>query len=448
MFQNIIGRITDYKRHFIELLVLAFPMMIGNLGQILIGATDVFVAARYDINALASVSIANSIIFTVFIIGIGLMTSISIILSNMRGNRKPTKKYYAISALYGLVLSVIFCFVCLATIPLIDFLGFDQSLVPTIKEYIFICSFSFPGVYLYQSIKEFLQAHEIVNVPNIILIVAVIVHLIFDFLLVFGFGPIKSMGVIGVAIATLVTRTLMGIFLFLYCAKLMKFKNIFNVDYVKQLIKVGTPIGISLLLEFLAFNMITLLIARHSGIYAATHNIVMTVASTTFMVPLAVSNAIAIKVGFYNGAKNYFEIKKYSQVGIITSSLFMTLCAIMLLSFPAQILKLFTSDERVLTIGIPIMFIAGIFQIADGVQISASGVLKGLKMTNTVSICVLSGYWLVGLPLGVLLAYKFNLLLQGYWIGLAVSLAAMGLIMGFIIVKRLKRLRLEFSRAN
>ncbi len=438
---------SKFKNHLVELLILALPMMAGNLGQMLIGATDVFVAARYNIDSLAAVSIANSIIFSVFIVGVGLMTSISIILSNMRGDRKPTKKYYGTSTLYGFILSILFTFICLATIPLVDLIGFEPKLIPTIKEYIFICSFSFPGMYLYQAIKEFLQAHEIVNVPNMILLIAVVFHLFFDFVLVFGFGPIPSMGVMGLAIATLITRTLMGIAMFLYCIKLIKFKAAVNLDYVRQLLVVGMPIGVSLLLEFLAFNMITILIGRQAGIYAATHNIVMTVSSMTFMVPLAISNAIAIKVGYHNGAKDYSEIVMYSKVGIAVSTVFMAICAMAILIFPIPILKLFTSDARVLEIGLPIMLVAGLYQIADGFQVAASGVLKGLKMTKLVSACVLSGYWLVGLPFGILLAYKFDMLLLGFWIGLAVSLGIMGIIMALLIVYKLKKLHSDYCEA-
>lgn len=445
---KLIQALAKYKTHFLDLIKLSIPLIIGNLGQILIGATDVFVGARYNIHTLAAVSIANSIIFSIFIIGIGLIASISIVLANYRGSRKPTKKFFQSSINFSMLLAVFFCLVCLSSILLIDKMGFAANLVPLIKNYIFICSFSFFGIYLYQGIKEFLQAHEIVNFPNMILVIAVFVHLILDFMLVFGVGPIPAMGTNGLAIATLTTRTCMGIAMLIYCIKLVKFKEIFNTTYIKQLLKIGYPIGIALLLEFFAFNIITILVGKQAGVLAATNNIIMTISSTTFMIPLAISNAIAIKVGYYNGAKDFGEIKKYSKVGLIMSSTFMLMCSILLFLFPSVFIKIFTNDIEIIKIGVPIIFIAAIFQVFDGFQVATSGILKGLKMTKIVSASVLSGYWLLGLPLGFLLAFKYDYSLKGFWIGLAISLFIIGAVQAFIIAQKFKQLKKEYLKAE
>lgn len=442
---NILENLKKYKQHFTDLFILSVPLIVGNLGQILIGATDVFVAAKHNISTLAAISIANSVIFTIFIIGIGLMASISIVLSNYRGSRKPTKRYFQSSVNYSLILASVFCIVTLGTIPLIDKIGFEHNLVPMIKEYIKISAFSFFGIYLYNGIKEFLQAHEIVTFPNLILVVAVFLNLVLDFALVFGFGFIPALGVKGLAIATLTVRTFMGITLLLYCYRLIRFEKTLNQDYIKQLLKIGYPIGFALLLEFLAFNIITILVGKTEGILAATHNIITTITSATFMIPLAISNAIAIKVGYYNGARNYKEIRQYSLVGTSISTIFMAVCAVLLIVFPTFFINIFTTSPKIMSIAIPIIFVAGIFQIVDGFQVSVSGILKGLKMTKTVSACILSGYWLLGLPLGFILAYKFNYSLKGFWIGLAVSLFVIGIIQAFIIVKKFKQLKSEYN---
>lgn len=443
---NIVSETFEkYKSHFSELLTLAIPLIIGNLGQILIGATDVFVAGKYNIKTLAAMSIANSILFSIFIIGIGLMASISIVLSNYRGGKKPTKRFFQSSVNFSLLMALIFCLVALSSIPFIDKIGFEANLVPLIKEYIFICSFSFFGIYLYQGIKEFLQAHEIVNFPNLILVVAVVVHFLLDLAFVFGIGPIPSLGIRGIAIATLLTRTVMGLAMFVYCVKLVQFKNIFNQDYVKHLLKIGSPIGIALLLEFFAFNIITLIVGKTAGVLSATHNIIAVITSTTFMIPLAISNAIAIKVGFYNGAKNFTEIKLYSKVGLFMSSMFMFMCSIILFLFPTECIKIFTNDSQIIKIGVPILFVAAIFQVFDGFQVAASGVLKGLKLTELVTICVLSGYWFLGLPLGYLLATKYDYSLLGFWVGLAVSLCIIGIVLACIIIYKFKKLKIEYN---
>jgi MATE family multidrug resistance protein len=125
---------THTKNPFIELFLLSIPLIVGNLGQILIGATDVFVAARHNINTLAAISIANSILFSISIIGIGLMASISIVLANYRGSRTPTKKFFTTSINFSIILSILTCLISLLSIFLVDKVGFEAHLIPMIKE--------------------------------------------------------------------------------------------------------------------------------------------------------------------------------------------------------------------------------------------------------------------------------------------------------------------------
>ncbi len=435
----------SYLKCFLELLKLSFPMILGNLGMILIGITDVIIASKYSLNALSAISIANAIVFCIYVIGIGIMTSISIVLANNRGNKKPTKKYFFSTINFSLILAIILNIVTILTIPLVEQVGFEAKLIPYIKEYMFIVSFSYVGMYLYQALKEFLQAHEIINFPNLILIISVILNLIFNLALTFGFGFIPSLGVKGLAISTLLTRTFMGIALFIYCfyfinTRNLKNYNIFQISYIKDLIKIGYPIAFALMLEFLGFNIITILMGKESGVLASLHNILVSIISIAYMVPLSISNAIAIKVSYYNGSNNFIGIKRYSITGVLMSSIFMLLYSVILYFFPKEVISLFSSDELILKLAIPILLIAVIFEVVDGFQVSLSGVLKGLKMTKTVSICVISGYWLFGLPLGFVLCYMYNLSLKGFWIGLAVSFFFIGLIESIIIIRKFREL--------
>ena len=263
---NIREIFNRYKHYYTELLILAFPILLGNMGHTLIGATDILVVARYNIDALAAITIANSIFFTIFIFGLGILVSISVILANFRGERKPTKRYLFTGMVFSLILAFIFAVISYFSKYLIDFGGFEKHLVPYIKQYISIVSFSIFGMYLFEGIKQFLQAHEIVKFPNLLLLYSVVLNLIFDVIFVFGFGPIPSMGVKGAAVATTLVRLLMGLLMLLYVIKLINFKSKIDFTYIKQMIKIGTPIGIAFLLEFLAFNIITIFVGRESGL--------------------------------------------------------------------------------------------------------------------------------------------------------------------------------------
>lgn len=434
-----------YFKYLRDLLVLAMPMIVGNLGQILIGAVDVFVASRHSLDTLAAISIANAIAFCIYIVGIGIMSAISIVLSNYRGDRKPTKRYLFSVVNFSLLLAVIFFIVTLAIVPIIPKMGFEEHLVPMISQYIFVSAFSIFGMYVYQSLKEFLQAHEIVNFPNLLLVISLFVNLVLNFVLVFGKFGMPELGVLGLAVATLIVRTLMGVVMFIYCWRLIDFKKYFDKVIIKQFVKIGYPIGFALLLEFLGFNLITVLVGRESGLYASVHTIVCTVGSICYMVPMSLSNALAIKVGYYNGAKLLPEIKKYSLVGIISSVVFMAGCTVTLLLFPKQIFAIFTADSKILEVGIPVLIVCACFEMLDGLQTSLSGVLKGLKMTKTVSICIISGYWVFGLPLGFWMAYGLKMQLKGFWLGLALSFLAISVIQAIMILVKFKKLPFEYK---
>lgn len=438
---QLVEKLLSYKKYFTEIFGLSMPLIIGNLGQTLIGATDVFIAAKHSTNTLAAISIANSIIFCILIMGMGLMSAISIQMSNLRGNRKPTKKFLFTVLNYSIVLAVIFCVICLLMVPVVPLMGFDPVLVPMIKEYIFICAFSLFGMYLYQCLREFLLAYEIVAFPNLILIFALILNFVLAYSLVFGLGPIPGLGVIGLALAAFIVRMLMGIVLLVYCFDLIKFRNPFDTSLIKQLLKIGYPIGIAMFLEFLGFNLITILVGREAGILAATHNICVTITSSAYVIPMSISAAIAIKVGFFNGARNLKEIKRYSASGTSMSVLFMLFCSVVLIAFPRQIFEVFTKNPEILALGLPILHIAAFYLMFDGLQVSLSGILKGLKMTKIASVTLIAGYWLFGLPFGYMLAYHYKMSLNGFWIGLAVSFLAMTTLFGIVIFRKFKQLK-------
>lgn len=440
-----IQNLTQYKKYFTEIITLSIPLIVGNLGQVLIGATGVFIAARHSTNTLAAISIANSIIFCILVAGIGLMSAISIQMSNLRGNRKPTKKFLKTVLTYSMILAVIFCIICLLMVPLVPFMGFDSILVPMIQEYIFICAFSLFGMYLFQCLREFLLAYEIVTFPNFVLLFALVLNFILAYALVFGIGSLPGMGVTGLALAAFIVRMLMGLILFVYCLGLIRFKNPFDVSLVKQLLKIGYPIGIAMFLEFLGFNLITILVGREAGILAATHNICVVITSSAYVIPLSISAAIAIKVGFFNGAHNLKEIKRYSCSGTLMSVLFMAMCSVLLFVFPKEIFQIFTTKPNILAIGLPILHIAAFYLMFDGLQVSLSGILKGLKLTKIASITLIAGYWLFGLPCGMYLAYHYKMSLNGFWIGLALSFLAMTILFTIVIYRKFKELKSVYS---
>lgn len=432
-----------YPKYIKALFNLAIPMIIGNLGMILIGAGDVFVAAKHSTETLAAISIGNSVMTVIFLFGTGLLIGISPLLSNFRGERQNIKKYFVPSIIFSIILAAISVILVLLIIPIIDYLNFETNLVPLIKKYMFITAFSAFGAYLQVGLKEYLQAFEIVIFPNLVNLFGVIINVFFNFVFVFGWYGLPEMGVAGLAVSTVLSRSLFGFMMLIYCLKIAKIKYYKDFGYFVKLLKIGMPIAAAIVLEVLAFNLITIIEGRVAGIYAAAQNILLVLSLATFMIPMAISNAIAVKVGYANGAGNFTDLKRYSISGIGVSVGFMMFCAINFIFFPEFFINIFTQDYQLVKICVPILMLAGFFQIFDGLQVSLGGVFKGIKNTKVVMIGNFLAYWVVGLPLGIFFAFKQGLNLYGFWIGLTIAICLLGLILLLMLLRYFKKLRKE-----
>ena len=415
------------------------PIIMGNLGFILIAAGDVLIAGRHSTDTLAAISIATAITNCIMTFGIGLVTSVSPVLSNFRGEKKSAKKYFYPTIRFAMFWAFVIMLAVLAFVPLIDFMKFEPHLVPMIKEYMVITAFASFGGYLHAALKEFLQAFEIVLFPNLVTVFSVFLNIILNIIFVFGFGPIPSLGVAGLAIASFIVRYFMGLTLLIYCLQIMKFRDYkITREYYKALVKVGLPISCAVLIEFVAFNSVAVFMGQVSGVYAAAQNLVCTLTSVSFMVPLAISNAIAVKVGFANGAKNFLDLKRYAGIGLAMSVGFMACSSVVFATFPRFLAGLFTADEMLIKISVPVLYLLACFQVFDGMQVSLAGIFKGIKKTKVVMIVNFLCFWIFFIPVGYTLAFKYDLMLMGFWIGLILAAILLSLIMGITLYKNIK----------
>ena len=436
-------KLTGYVKQLTEI---AVPIIFGNLGFIFIGVGDVIVAGRHSTQTLAAVSIATAVLSCIAMLGIGILSSIAPIISNMRGKGRKPEKYFFPTIKFALLLSVLVSFVMLAFIPVVDFLGYSAEVSKQIKVYAMITLFSNFGAFLHCAVKDFLQAFEIVIFPNLLTIFSVFLNLGLNFIFVFGMFGLPELGVAGLAIASLMVRYFMGISLFVYALHKLKIVKLpISFAYYASLLKVGAPIAFAILIEFVAFNCIPVIMGRVSELYAAAQNILCTLTSIPFMAALAISNAVAVKVGFSNGMKNVTDIKRYSLAGIIMSSGCMLVSILLLSFFPNFIVGLFTPDEALIQVIVPIVFILATYQLLDGLQVTLAGIFKGLKETKIVLVANFIAYWLIAIPLGTYLAFKQNLNIAGYWYAIGVAAVVLNSILLINLFKKNKQLEKQYQ---
>lgn len=404
-----------------SLFLLSLPIIAGQIGQMLIGTGDVYIAGLYSTQTVGAIGVANGLINPIFLFGIGLMMGISPVLAIDHSKNKDHKSSLLSILIYAAAMGLGLSLLCFILSFFIDFFPLDSRLVPSIKAYIRVVVWSFPFAYLYQAVKEFLQAREEVFLPNLFSIIAVVVNVGVNALLVFGYGSYEGIGEIGLAYASFIIRILLFLSVFFLIRDEIEMD--FNFQFIKRVFKFSLPVAFMFFLEVLAFCTVSVLSGFFGVIAAAANNIIMTLASITFMVPLSISSAVAVRVGNAFGELNKTKLLQNASSAIFISFIFTLFSACMFYFFPNLLMRAFTHDPEVITLGVSLMGIVALFQLFDGSQVTLTGILRGMEQTKLSSLIVFVGYWLLGIPIGLLLAYQYKLEVFGLWIGLALSLA-------------------------
>ncbi len=435
----------ELKKYLKELSILSLPILAGNLGQMLISLGDVYVAGHFSTNSLAAISVASAIFMTFIIAGIGLCAGITPVLSNYRGQRQPVKKLFGVTVLFSQTLALLFFIILKISIPLIYKLGLSEKILDDTVNYLNISTFSVFGVFLYAALKEFLQSHEIVVFPNVMMAISVFINFGLNFLFTYGWGCIPSMGTSGLAIASLIVRTFLGVSVLIYCANFFKRSRYSNItNYAKDLIKNGVPIAGAMFIEFLGFNIVAVMMGRFDPLYAACHNIIISITSLTYMIPFSISSALSVKTGYANGSGNIYDIKKYTLASLLFIIAYGIFIAFIYIIFKEPVIRIFSSDPNVIKTGASIMVIVACFAVFDGIQGVCTGALKGLKQSFQVLIVMFLSYILISIPTGYILAYKYNMILNGFWLGLAFGIIAAAVVSAALLTKRYFYLKKQF----
>ena len=198
---------------------------------------------------------------------------------------------------------------------------------------------------------------------------------------------------------------------------------------MRQLLGLGLPAGLQMFFEVAVFGAATALIARMDAASLAGHQIALNLASFTYMVPLGIGSAAAVRVGQAAGRGAFPAAARSGWTGIALGAAFMTCAAIAFLTAPRLIARAFTTDPQVVEMGAALLSVAAVFQLFDGVQTVVTGALRGSGDTRTPMLCHLIAYWLLGLPLGYYLAFGRGWGAVGLWVGLCLGLIAIGLVL-------------------
>jgi MATE family multidrug resistance protein len=428
-----------------EILIFSLPIIAGQIGQMFFGVGDIIVAGRYSSLAVASIGVAAMIFAPFLMVGIGVLFCTGPLASQLKGEGKSDPTFLYNAYLVSLVIAMTLGTALFFSEFYIGYFKLNPEIVPHVVMFLKWTSFSLFPAFVFQASKEYLQAQGKIYIPNSIIWFFNIVNVLLNILLMFGTANFKGFGIEGSAIATTICRFLMAISIFFYMKSVTPFEMRRNPATIKKILRLGLPISFTILCEVLIFATVTVLVGGMSLIASASQNLVMNITSLTFMVPMALGSAISVLVGEQFGKKSIEGIVRLCR-GAMTLTIFIQVFfACLYLTIPHLVMGLATTDEAVIVYGGALLFWVGLFQLPDGLQVVLSGVMRGLNETRIPMVLGLISYWVLGLPFGVYLAYQRNMEARGLWVGLAIGLTCMCVLLIAFYQNRIKKLRLTIQ---
>jgi MATE family multidrug resistance protein len=424
----------EISQEFRPMLRLAVPLALTELGWLSMSFIDTVMVGRLPDSAIAigAVSLGSTLFYTIGVFGSGIMLGMDTLVSQAYGARKLDEchrlmwnsVYFASSISPILMLSVL-------SFPRF---GLQPALVAATVPFLKALVWSTLPLALYFALRRYLQSMHIVKPVVFALLSANLINLLGNWVFVYGHLGMRKYGVAGSGWSTCLSRVYMVAVLasavVYYDRKrqsgLWHASRRLEMVRIRELLRLGFPAALQLLLEIGAFAFATFLIGKLGAVPLAGHQIALNVASFTYMVPLGIGSAAAVRVGHALGAQDPHGAARAGWTALFFGAFFMCCSGLMLFLFSRQIARIYTPETDVISAGATLLLVAAVFQLFDGLQVVATGALRGAGNTRIAMLTNFVGYWLIGLPLGAFLCFKSRLGALGMWIGLCLALILIG----------------------
>lgn len=422
-------------------LKIGFPVIIAQLLQISMSFVDTVMAGRLSATDLAAVAVGSSILLPVIVLCLGCMMAVTpIVAQNMGARRFSEIGRNARQTLWlGLFLSIPSFFLLRNMDFVMIFLDVDETVIPVASGYLTAISWGIFPAYAYGAFRYFSEGLSITRPAMWVALVGLLVNIPANYILMYGKFGFPQLGAVGTGYASAIVFLVMfgGMLLFTMKHKPFQRFEIFSrirlpeKKYLKELLTVGIPIGISSAMEVTMFAMVSLFMGSIGAIAVAGHQVAINFAAICFMIPFGLSIAISARVGNAVGKGNIKEARFRGFIGVAISTIIMSITAFLMVVFPEYITSIYTDDVRVQDLAVQLLAMAAIFQISDGLQVSSFGALRGLKDTKVPMYVNLFAYWLVGLPLAWVAGFHLGYGPKGLWMGLIAGLTVAAILHNF-----------------
>ncbi|MGH9457591.1 MAG: MATE family efflux transporter [Thermoanaerobaculia bacterium] len=440
-------------RELRALVRLALPLAAAQAGTTLMGLVDVAVLGRLGATELGAAGIGNSLFFAIAMLGMGIVMGVDPLVSQALGARNPLHARRILWQGIWLANAVAFALMIpMGLSPLLlPLIGVEPSLIEPATIYVHVRMLSLPAFLMFIALRSYLQAHGVTRAMIFAALIANVFNFFADVLLVFGGGilpewagvlrRVPAMGVAGAALASVVA-SLVQVAILAWAIRAMPLAE--PVPKLRRLdrelfargFRVGLPVGLQMGAEVGVFALAGLLAAKFGEAAVASHQIALTLASFTFTVAVGVGAAGSVRVGRAIGARDREGTRVAGLVAFGAGAGFMAAAAVLFWLFPEALASMMTNQPGILMAAVPLLAVAAVFQISDGLQAVGAGVLRGAGDTTYAFVANIVGHWLVGLPIALWLGFSLGFGVVGIWWGLCAGLTVVAVLLVVRFVRR------------
>ncbi|MDO0824561.1 MATE family efflux transporter [Desulfosporosinus nitroreducens] len=431
-----------------QLFAILWPILVAQVTMFSMSFFDTVMSGQASTPDLAGVAIGSSVWVPIGAGIGGIFVAVTPIVAQLIGARH--KKDIAFQVMQGIYLALLISILVIAggafaLDPILSLMGLEDNVLRISRSYLLALACGIPALFVYQVLRAFIDALGKTRVTMMIAVLSLPINVSLNYVLIFGKIGFPALGGVGAGVASaltywfmlLITLTIIlrqesftpyQVFRHWYCISLKEWK---------EQLKIGLPIGFAIFVETSIFAVVALLMSTFNTVTIAAHQVAMNFATLLYMVPLSISSALTIVVGFEVGAKRHRDARQYSYLGMGMSIGMACICASVLLLFSEQVASLYSREVAVIQMAQHFLIFALFFQLSDAIAAPIQGALRGYKDVNVTFLMACISYWVIGLPSGYYMASYTTLGATGYWIGLVLGLAvsAIGLLGRLLVVQ-------------
>ncbi len=427
------------RRELLPMLRLAGPVVLAEIGWMSMGIVDTIMVGPLGPAAIGATGMGNSLFFAFAVFGMGVMLGLDALVSQSYGAGRLDdcvrwlRHGLALSLIVGPALTALFYGALLG----IDAIGLNPTIHALAMPYLYVIPLSGVPLLLYATFRRYLQGIHAVRPVMFALLSANLINAFANWVLIYGHLGAPRLGVAGAAWATVLARVYMAAVVFLGIVHVHRRRGeahphvpfVFEWDRIRRIIALGVPAASQVTLEVGVFAAVSAIAGKLDPVSLGSHQIALNIAALSFMVPLGLSSAAAVRVGHAVGARDPQRAVAAGWTALGVGAAVMAAVGLLFILVPLPFLRPFSDDPRLLALSVQLLAIAAAFQLFDGTQAVATGALRGVGDTRTPMTMNVIGHWVLGLPVGYALCFWAGWGVAGLWIGLSVGLTFVAIVL-------------------